>query len=292
LIGNPKIVLTDAAIKDAIQMISAKAYPPQLIEAIIAVESNGNASAISESGATGLMQILPSSRRAIINDDRYADKFSAIEDKYGLDSVAYNVAVGVAIFSEQLRVIDVYAKPKTSEIKEKYTYMGFDLGAHSDNYYLALRGYKDGTGAIKNHAKSNANDGHFYPEKIAAYLLFQASQHEAQPEERQAYLDSYHRLKFDTKRSGHEAEFESKLAIAYEGYKNNGDFKAYAQGKAPIDFSQAYDNINIAPEILLALSSNKVSADILASNDASNNASPSANIPRIAGKTATSTPQP
>ncbi|HUB07827.1 MAG TPA: lytic transglycosylase domain-containing protein [Myxococcales bacterium] len=52
---------------------SAKQYnlPPELVKAVIAIESNYNPSAVSAKGAIGLMQLMPQTAREMYVDDPY-----------------------------------------------------------------------------------------------------------------------------------------------------------------------------------------------------------------------------
>jgi soluble lytic murein transglycosylase-like protein len=61
------------ALLDPVIAESAKEYnlPPELVKAVISVESNYNPSAVSEKGAVGLMQLMPETAREMFVEDPY-----------------------------------------------------------------------------------------------------------------------------------------------------------------------------------------------------------------------------
>jgi len=99
-----------AGIDQAVQRIAAQnSLPPQLIHSVIKVESNYNPHAISNKGALGLMQLIPSTAR-----------------RFG--------------------VSDVFNPVQNIEGGAKYLRYLLDL--YGENYPLALAAYNAGEGAV------------------------------------------------------------------------------------------------------------------------------------------------
>ena len=93
-----------AGINEAVERIAAKhALPPQLIHSVIKVESNYNAHAISNKGALGLMQLIPSTARRF----GVSNVFNPVENieggakylRYLLDLYAGNYPLALAAYN-------------------------------------------------------------------------------------------------------------------------------------------------------------------------------------------------
>jgi len=93
-----------AGINEAVERIAAKhSLPPQLIHSVIKVESNYNTHAISNKGALGLMQLIPSTARRF----GVSDVFNPVENieggakylRYLLDLYAGNYPLALAAYN-------------------------------------------------------------------------------------------------------------------------------------------------------------------------------------------------
>lgn len=250
--GNPKIV-QNPSMRQTLDSLGIAQYQlnSTLFEAISAVESTGTPGFVGKNGEDfGLMQVKNKTQKGL--ELRYEGALAGVANARGQESVEYELASGALNLLEQLRIIDVYANPKSESIREKYAHLGFNGAQHSGNVYIALRGYKDGINAIQNHGNTNAQDDMIYPEKVASYLLFRATTEPQDSPLKQEYLASFNRIAFDAMRSGHGTEFEQKLARGYQFYLDNKDFEHFAQNAPVLSFSEATAAMHEAQNVTLA----------------------------------------
>ena len=67
------------------------------LQALMTIESNGNAGAVSPAGAIGLMQVLPSTARVLDPDLKELSHFEVVEK---LKDPSYNMQLGVKLYSQ------------------------------------------------------------------------------------------------------------------------------------------------------------------------------------------------